>query len=396
MEKVSRVFKKSKESFFLLGPRGTGKSTMIKEFFPDALYIDLLLPDIYRAYLARPERLLELVHANTDKKVIVIDEIQKVPELLDAVHSLMEEKRGSQFVLTGSSARKLKKTGADLLAGRAAIKYMHPFMASELKQQFDLDKSLKQGMIPVIVDSENPSASLQAYVNLYIREEIQMEGLTRNIGNFSRFLEAASFSHGSVLNVSNIARECEVERKVVEGYLHILEDLLLAARIPVFTKRAKRATVQHPKFYFYDTGLYNALRPSGPLDKPEEIGGAALEGLVAQHLMAWIDYRKPDCRLYFWRTSSGNEVDFIVYGQDVFWAIEVKSSTRIYSKDLKSLKSFGKDYPEAKKVLVYRGYEKLLTDEINIIPCEEFLLNLDKYNLNTSLSSKPASHYGLP
>lgn len=376
MEKVSRIFKVERESFFLLGPRGTGKSTMIKELFPDALYLDLLLPDAYRAYLARPERLGELVYANPVKKVVIIDEVQKVPDLLDVVHSLMEEKKGRQFVLTGSSARKLKKTGADLLAGRAVVKRMHPFVAAELKEGFDLEAALRHGMIPVVLDSRNPEATLHAYIDLYIREEVQMEGLTRNIGNFFRFLEAASFSHGSVLNVSNIARECGVERKVVEGYLHILEDLLLAFRLPVFTKRAKRATIQHPKFYFYDTGLYRALRPSGPLDRPEEIGGAALEGLVAQHLRAWIDYRRPDCKLYFWRTSSGSEVDFIVYGKDIFRAIEVKNSIHVHPGDLRPLKAFGEDYPEAERVLIYRGRERLLKDGILIEPCEEFLSRL--------------------
>lgn len=376
MDKVSRIFDKTEQSFFLVGPRGTGKSTIIKEFYSDSLYIDLLLPDVFRTYLARPERLRELVYANSDNRVVIIDEIQKNPALLDVVHSLLEEKKGWQFVLTGSSARKLKTTGADLLGGRALIKRMHPFIASELKEQFNIEVSLKYGLIPVILDSTDPSASLHAYIDLYIREEVQMEGLTRNIGNFSRFLEAASFSHGSVININNIARECEVNRKVVEGYLHILEDLLLAERIPVFTKRAKRSTIQHPKFYFYDTGLYNALRPSGPLDKPGEIGGAALEGLVYQHLRAWIDYRNPNSKLFFWRTSAGSEVDFIIYGKDIFQAIEVKNSVRVHSKDLKSLKTFGKDYPEAKKILVYRGNEKLLVGDILIQPCTDFLLGL--------------------
>jgi predicted AAA+ superfamily ATPase len=376
MEKVSRFFESGKESFFLLGPRGTGKSTMIRDLFPDALYIDLLLPDTYRTYIARPERLRDMVYANRDKKVVIVDEIQKVPELLDVVHSLMEEKKRRQFILTGSSARKLKKTGADLLAGRAVMKRMHPFIAAELMEQFNLEMSLRCGMIPVVLDSSNPSATLQAYIDLYIREEVQMEGLTRNIGSFSRFLEAASFSHGSVLNVSNVARECGIERKVVEGYVHILEYLLLAFRIPVFSRRAKRATIQHPKFYFCDTGLYNSLRPSGPLDRHEEIGGAALEGLVAQHLRAWIDYRKPGCQLYFWRTSSGNEVDFIVYGKDVFRAIEVKNRATLHPRDLRPLRAFGDDYPEAERILIYRGREKLLEDKILIEPCEEFLFRL--------------------
>ena len=373
MEKVKRFCDIKKQSFFLLGPRGTGKSTMIKELFPEALYVDLLLPDIYRSYIARPERLRELVYANKNKRVIVLDEIQKVPEILDVVHSLMEEKKGLQFILTGSSARKLKKTGIDLLAGRAVSRRMHPFLAGELKELFNIETALKYGMIPVILDSIDPISSLQAYVDLYIREEVQMEGLTRNIGNFARFLEAVSFSHGSVLNISNIGRECGIERKVVEGYLNILEDLLLAYRLPVFTKRAKRATVQHPKFYFYDTGLFHALRPSGPLDKPDEKAGVALEGLVAQHLRGWLDYRHPGARLCFWRTSAGSEVDFIVYGSDIFQAIEVKNSSTIHPGDLRPLKSFGEDYPEAERIILYRGSEKLLRDGITIGPCEEFL-----------------------
>ena len=376
MEKVSRFLKTGKESFFLLGPRGTGKSTTIKDLYPDAIYIDLLMPDIYRNYLARPERLREVVHANPEKNVVVLDEIQKVPELLDVVHGLMEEKRGRQFILTGSSARKLKKTGVDLLAGRAVMRHMHPFMAAELKNNFNLEASLECGMLPVVLDSSNPMATLHAYIDLYIREEVQMEGFTRNIGNFSRFLEAASFSHGAVLNISNIARECGIERKTVEGYLHILEDLLLAFRLPVFTRRAKRATIQHPKFYFFDTGIYSALRPSGPLDRPEEKSGAAIEGIVAQHIRAWIDYRKHDCKLYFWRTSSGSEVDFIVYGKGIFQAIEVKNANRLHPQDLRSLKTFSEDYPEAERIFLYRGKEKLKREGILIVPCEEFLLRL--------------------
>lgn len=376
METIRRFFNIDKQSFFLLGPRGTGKSTMIKTLFPDALYVDLLLPDVFRTYLARPERLQELVYANKDKKVIVLDEIQKVPQLLEVVHSLMEERRGRQFVMTGSSARKLKKTGIDMLAGRASMKHMHPFAAAELKDNFNLKKALEFGLIPVIAGSSNPAESLKAYVNLYLREEVQMEGLTRNIGNFARFLEAVSFSHGAVLTVSNIARECQVERKVVEGYISILEDLMLAFRLPVFTKRAKRATSQHPKFYFYDAGVFAALRPSGPIDRPEEKTGAALEGLVAQHLRAWIDYKHPDSRLFYWRTSSGNEVDFIVYGKAIFMAIEVKNSINIHPNDMRGLKAFGEDYPEAKRTLVYRGKEKLLRDRIAIEPCEAFLMKL--------------------
>ena len=302
METITRFSRIEPQSFFLLGPRGTGKSTFVRVNFPDALYIDLLQPDLYRSLLARPERLREMVHGNPGASTIVLDEIQKVPQLLDVVHALMEEDRRRRFVLTGSSPRKLKREGADMLAGRALLKRMHPFVAGELGKAFSLPGALRHGMIPVVVGSPDPEATLQSYVDLYLREEIQAEGLTRNIGNFTRFLEAASFSHGSQLTVSNISRECGVERKTVEGYLSILEDLLLTFRVPVFTRKAKRATVSHPKFYFFDTGLYNALRPKGPLDRPEEIGGASLEGLVAQHLLAWIDHRRPDVALNYWRT----------------------------------------------------------------------------------------------
>lgn len=377
METVNRFLHPPKQSFFLLGPRGTGKSTWIRKVFPDALYLDLLLPDIYRAYLARPERLAELVEAHKDTKTVVIDEIQKIPQILDVVHSLMESRKGLRFILTGSSARKLKKTGADLLAGRALMMRMHPFMAAELGKGFDLDAALKYGLVPVIVAGDHPKAALQAYVDLYLREEVQMEGLTRNIGNFARFLEAASFSHGAVLNVSNIARECGIERKVVEGYIGILEDLLLAYRLPVFTRRAARATAQHPKFYFYDTGVYRALRPAGPLDRPEEMAGAALEGLVAQHLRAWIDCRHPETKLFFWRTPAGSEVDFVVYGKDIFWAIEIKNASTLHPQDFRSLKAFGEDYPEAKKLIIYRGKEKLKREGITIQPCQDFLLALE-------------------
>jgi predicted AAA+ superfamily ATPase len=203
-----------------------------------------------------------------------------------------------------------------------------------------------------------------------------MEGMVRNIGHFSRFLEAVSFSHGSLLNISNVARECEVERKVVEGYISILEDLLLGCRVKVFTKRAKRALVAHPKFYFFDAGVYRSLRPKGPLDKPQEIDGHALEGLVAQHLSAWIAYTKGDFSLHFWRTRSGVEVDFVVYGSEGLYAIEVKNSARIHPQDLRALKAFKQDYPGSKAYLLYRGKDPLLKGEILCLPCSDFLIRL--------------------
>lgn len=376
MEKIKRIFPLEAQSFFLFGPRGTGKSTLIKDAFSGAIYIDFLLPDVFRNYSARPERLIELVKAKPGGSVFILDEVQRNPEMLQVVHSLMEEKKGWLFILTGSSARKLKRANIDLLAGRALMRHLHPFIAAELKELFSLESALNIGLLPVVLDSKDPVETLKAYINLYIREEVHLEGLTRNIGDFSRFLETMSFSHGSILNISDVARECRIERKTVESYINILEDLLIAFRLPAFFRRAKRKVALHPKFYFFDAGVFRSLRPAGPLDRGGDIIGAALEGLVAQHLRAWIDYKKLNCELFFWRTSAGSEVDFIVYGQDRFWAIEVKNSASVHNSDLRSLRSFGEEYPEAKKILVYRGQEELLMGDIAILPCESFLKQL--------------------
>lgn len=213
---------------------------------------------------------------------IVIAEIQRVPELLTVVHQLMEEPRSPRFALTGSSARKLKRTGVDLLAGRAVVRVMHPFLAAELGTRFDLDAALAHGLLPLVWDAPDPADALSAYAGLYAQQEVQNEGMVRDIGAFHRFLEAISFSHAAVLNVTEVARECAVGRKTVEGFVEILEDLLLAFRLPVFSRRARRRVTTHPRFFLADAGLFRALRPTGPLDRPEEAHGAApasLEGL---------------------------------------------------------------------------------------------------------------------
>jgi predicted AAA+ superfamily ATPase len=371
---IPRCFKVPKQSFFLFGPRGTGKSTLLRALWKDALWVDLLEPDVFRSYSARPERLRELVEANPKTRVVVIDEIQKSPGLLPMVHALIEKHKSLQFVLTGSSARKLKRAGVDLLAGRVIKKTLHPFTAGELGERFDLEQALKVGLVPLVVMAKDPEAVLKAYAGLYVREEVQAEGLVRNVGGFTRFLEAVSYSHASVLNISNVARECEVERKVVEGYLSILEDLLLSYRIPVFAKKAQRAVVAHPKFFFFDAGVFRSLRPSGPLDRPQEIAGAALEGIVAQHLLAWTAYQGETASLYYWRTRAGSEVDFILYGPHLFWAVEVKNTARIRPDDLASLKAFKDEYPQSEAYVLYRGRERLKKDGILCLPCEEFLL----------------------
>ena len=376
MEIIDRFFPPPKSSFFLFGPRGTGKSTFVNQYFKNAIYIDLLDPERIRFFSAKPERLAETVNANPRSHCVVIDEVQRVPDLLTVVHSLIEAKRGLQFVLTGSSARKLKRTGVDLLGGRALFHTLHPFVAAELGERFDFEQALRHGLLPVVLASDSPDEVLRSYAALYLREEVQMEGLVRNIGNFSRFLEAISFSHSSVLNISNVARECEVERKVVEGFVAILADILLGYTVPMFTKKAKRKLSVHPKFYLFDTGVFRSLRPRGPLDRPEEIDGQALEGLVAQHLRAWIAYSRLKRELFFWRTRSGVEVDFVIYGPDGLWALEVKNTGRIRPEDLRGLRSFQQEYPRSKAFLLYRGKDRLVIEGIVCASTEDFLTKL--------------------
>lgn len=377
METKTRFLRMPQGSFFLFGPRGTGKSLWLKHSFEGAIYLDFLSPEIFRSYASSPERLEAIIEGNPGQKTIIIDEVQKVPEVLDVVHRMVEKDKTLRFVLTGSSPRKLKRVGVDLLGGRAVVKTLHPFMAAELGKDFQIKTALERGLLPLVWGAKNAEDALNVYIDLYLREEVKMEGLVRNIGAFTRFLEAISFSHGGILSISEIARECAVERKTVEGYINVLEDLLLAFRLQVFTKRAKRHIVQHPKFYFFDAGVFQTLRPRGPLDSPQDISGAALEGLVAQHLRAYQAYAAQKSDLYYWRTKSGMEVDFIVYGKDTFFAIEVKSSKTIHPQDLNGLLSFKEDYPQASMIMLYGGKEQMRVKDVLCMPCEKFLTALN-------------------
>jgi predicted AAA+ superfamily ATPase len=381
MASLKRFFKAPLGHFFLFGPRGTGKTWWARQTFPAAIHVDLLDPESVRRLGARPERLREIVAAAPRGGTVVIDEVQKLPSLLEVVHALIEEHRRDRnhdvrFVLTGSSARKLRRGGVNLLGGRAAEYWLHPYMAAELGGSFELKDAVTSGLLPVIRAADDPAKHLSAYNSLYIKEEVQAEGLVRSVGNFSRFLESISFSHGSVLNLANVSRECGVNRKTAEGYLAILEDLLLGYRVPVFSRRAKRALAVHPKFYFFDAGVFHANRPAGPLDDPEAIAGPALEGLVAQHLRAWCDYGPGNHQLYFWRTRSQVEVDFIVYGEGGMDAIEVKNSARIRPEDLRGLKAVREDYPTARLMLLSQSTERLVIDGIMCLPVGEFLKGL--------------------
>jgi len=376
MAHYPRVIEKFTQNSFLFGPRGTGKSTWLKAQYPEAHYIDLLDSETFRHYSARPERISALLDEYPQKKCFIIDEVQKIPELLSNIHRLIELNKHIQFILTGSSSRKLKQTGIDLLAGRALKKHFHPFCANELKDEFDLSKALTFGMVPLVITAQAPLETQKSYIDLYINEEVKQEGLTRNIGDFNRFLEVMSLSQGSVLNLSEIARDCGIKRNTIDSYLSILEDLLIAVRLPIFQKRIKRAIIKNTKFYFFDCGVFQGLRPKGPLDDVSSVQGVALETLVMQHLRAWIDYSGKDITLYFWRTRGGTEVDFVLYGENTFYAIEVKSTLSPRAKDTKGLRIFSTDYPEATPILLYRGKENKVRDGIHHLSIETFLKEL--------------------
>ncbi len=377
---VPRTINPPEGSYFLLGPRGTGKSTWLLHQYPKALRIDLLLGEEERRYSAYPERIRDVAAALPRGSTLILDEIQRVPKLLPEIHALIEEKRGIQYIMTGSSSRKLRRSVSDLLGGRALLRRMGPFMASELKEEFSLEKALKIGLIPLIWESTDAADRLRDYLHLYLKEEVQAEGLVRQFGDFSRFLEVASFSHGSIWTSMDISRESSVKRATVDNYLRILEDLLLAFTLPVFTRRAKRKLIAHSKFYFFDAGIYRILRPQGILDSSSEIEGLALEGLVAQHLQNWVLAQNQPHSLSFWRTQTKLEVDFIIYGPKGFWAIEVKRSPNLGPDDVRPLLAFKEEYPEATCLFVAPGKRKEVIRGFPIIPMEEFLLKLTPEN----------------
>jgi predicted AAA+ superfamily ATPase len=365
------------QSFFLFGPRGVGKTAWTHEQFPDALFFDLLDYPTYTQLLAAPQRLGDQIPQGY-MGWVVVDEIQRVPELLNEVHRLIESRR-LRFVLTGSSARKLRQRGVNLLAGRALTHQLHPLMASELGSDFDLKRALRWGCLPLACTSEKPQDYLNSYAATYLREEVQQEGFARNIGAFSRFLEAASFSQASVLNMAAVARECAVSAKVVEDYFSILEDLLIAVRLPVFTRHAKRRMIAHPKFYYFDAGVFQAIRPRGPLDAPEQIHGAALETLFLQQVRALNDYAALGYRLHYWRTSTGDEVDFVLYGERGLRAFEVKMARNIRPDDLRALQRFRADFPQAKMHLLYLGDRRWHDRGIEVLPFLDCVTRLDQW-----------------
>lgn len=365
------------ESFFLWGPRQTGKSTLLRQTYSDGRWIDLLKAEEFRRYVARPELLRQEIEAGETEpgRQIVIDEIQKVPALLDEVHWLIEN-RGLHFALCGSSARKVKRGAANLLGGRATRYELHGLSASELGREFDLDRMLNHGYLPRIYGATRPKRMLDAYVADYLKEEIAAEGLVRSLPSFSDFLDAAALSDAELVNFSSIARECGVSSNTTKSYFQILEDTLIGRWLPAYRKRPKRRVIGSPKFYFHDVGVVNRLARRGELLSGSEIYGKAFENWVFHELSAFVSYREFDGALSYWRVASGIEVDFVLGNMQL--AIEAKSSARITRDHLKGLRSLVEDHPHVgRRVVVCREPRARKTDDgIEILPATTFVRRL--------------------
>lgn len=362
----------SKKSIFLFGPRQTGKTTLLRRLFPKSPYYNLLHSDLFFRLSARPSLLREELHSHSDiDGPVIIDEIQKLPVLLDEVHALIEENM-IKFILTGSSPRKLRRGGYNLLGGRARIHYLHPLVYPELPQ-FELLTVLRYGTIPSIYFSEEPEEDLRAYCGTYLKEEIQAEGAVRKIENFSRFLETAAFSSAELVNYENIANDCAVPARTVREYFTVLEDTLIAEVIEPYKGGKKRKPVSTGKLYFFDVGVSNIL--SGRhVEKPKsEAFGKALEQYIYAEIAAYLSYRKDRRKFTFWRTSGGHEVDFVI-GDDT--AVEVKGSENISERHCKSLLYLAEEAPLKHMVIVSPVKQARTIGNVSVLPVEKFLSNL--------------------
>ena len=376
---LKRILKAPSQSFFLLGPRGTGKSTWLRTHFPDAYVIDLLSEATFQSLLANSGLFANQLRAVSPGTWVVIDEVQRLPRLLNEVHRFIEKKQ-LQFVLCGSSARKLKRAGVNLLAGRALNRSMHPFVPEELDKSFDVNQALQYGLLPIVWDSTDKKETLEAYAQLYLKEEIQAEALVRNLSGFARFLPIAALYHGQTINVSNIAREAGVARTTVAGYLDILEETLLCFRLPAYEAKLRVRERKLPKWYWCDPGLVRAMKQSSGNLTPEE-RGPLFEGLVAQLLRAYKDYRGLSDKLYYWASTSGStsEVDFLFLRDRAFVAVEVKSGNVFSEKWCKGLRAIADLKGLRRRVIVYPQGPVLKTkDGIDVMPFEHFAEQLAK------------------
>lgn len=372
----TRLLKAPDRSFFLFGPRGTGKTTWLLQYFPQAKFIDLLPPQQALAYEKNPSLLRAQVLALPKSQWIVVDEVQKVPALLDEIHFLMERHGHKKFVLTGSSARKIKRGQANLLAGRALILKMFPFNSFEINFSLDAKTAMQYGLLPLSVlakTNAEKEAFLKAYVDTYLREEIKYEGIVRNLGSFSRFLEIASLCAGQQVNMSNLSREAEIGRDTVRSYFSVFEDTLLGSWLPAYRPRAKVKEVVSPKFYWFDCGVLNATAGAFQQPMPLDWNGVLFEHWIYHELVSFYTYHHAKGSLGFWRTPSGSEIDFLWWYGKEFIAIEVKAAKKFKGEFLNGIRSFQKTKPLKSSWIVYLGDESLKVDDTHILPVGHFL-----------------------
>jgi len=363
------------ETFFLWGPRQTGKTTLLRQAYPEAVWLDLLKADEYRRYLERPELLRLELPTDPSTPQVVIDEVQKVPKLLDEVHWL-HENRGVRFALCGSSARKVRHGGANLLGGRAVRYELHGLTAAEIGDSFELDRMLNHGWLPPIYQSQRPGRALASYVGDYLKEEIAAEGLVRNLPVFSQFLDVAALSDTDLVNFSNVGRDCGVSSNTVKSHFAILEDTLLGRWLPAYTRRPKRRVITAPKWYFVDVGITNHLAKRGWLARKGELYGKAFESWIFHELTARISYSEVNVSLSYWRLASGIEVDFIV--DDFRVAIEAKATDKITSDHLKGLRQLVLDHRHVghRVVVCLEPKRRKTEDGILVLPVKAFVEDL--------------------
>jgi predicted AAA+ superfamily ATPase len=374
---LPRLLQAPSQSFFLLGPRGSGKSTWLRATFPEAHVINLLAEETYQRLLANPGLFANELRALTSNRWVIVDEVQRLPNLLNEVHRFIEEKR-LRFVLCGSSARKLKRADVNLLAGRALRRAMHPFVPEELGAHFDLAEALRFGLLPIVWDSQAKSETLAAYAQLYLKEEIQAEALVRNLPGFARFLPLAALFHGQIINVTTIAREAGVARTTVAGYLDILEETLLCFRLPGYEARLRVRERKLPKWYWCDPGIVRAMKRTSGDVVPEE-RGPLFEGLVAQMLRAYRDYRGICDEMYYWAPvgKAETEVDFLLVQSTSLVAIEAKSGNTFAEAWCKGLRAIANLEGIRRRIIVYPHGPILRTqDGIEVLPFQHFAAQL--------------------
>ncbi len=374
----------ARRSCLLFGPRQTGKSTLIRSLLPtDAWTIDLLQHDVFLRYAKEPARFRKEAEERVRKgtSTIFIDEVQKIPELLDEVHGLIE-RGNTRFLLTGSSARKLRRGGANLLAGRAATRRLHSLTAAEMGDAFDLERVLRFGSLPAVVTGSDDDARnlLSAYAETYLREEIQSEGIVRNLGGFARFLDVAAAGCGDILNVNAVAKDAGVAARTVREYFQILEDTLIGFALEPWRKSPRARLVGHPRFYFFDTGVTNALnrRLHGEPDLRQR--GRLFEQWIVTESLRVVDYLFPETRLYYWRTNHGAEVDLIFerHGQ-IRLAVEIKSGRSVTGADLSGLRTFGEAHPDVRRVVAATVPEPFRIGDVQVMPWLRLIESLGEW-----------------